>query len=113
MHKTPISVAQPTHPQNKRSSPLRTGAILLLGFSLAPLLAEGALICYAQWSQVLGKNAEARTPMLDSLHEGLASGHQSLWSTVSAYFQRVPWSPHLVLAIGAVVVFVGMMLLKL
>jgi len=92
---------------------MRTGAIVVLGLCLAPLIAEGALICHAQWSQVLGRNTDARTPVLDSLHDGVEAGHQSVWGFISSYFQRVPWSHELVLAMGAIVVVVGMLMLKL
>jgi hypothetical protein len=113
MHKFPIPVAHAARAANPRWSPLRTGALLLLGLLLAPLIAEGALLCHAQWSQVLGRNTEARTPVLNSLHDGLEAGHQSVWGFISSYFKRVPWSHEIVLATGAVVVVVGMLMLKL
>ena len=113
MHKFPIPIAHAIRPAKPRWSPMRTGAIVLLGVFLAPLIAEGVLICHAQWSQVLGRNTEARTPVFDSLHNGLEAGHQSVWGFISSYFQRVPWSHELVLATGAIVVVVGMLMLKL
>jgi hypothetical protein len=113
MHKLPIPIAHDIHPAKPRWPLLHKVAIVLLGISLAPIIAEGTSICYAQWSQVMGRNTQARTPMLDSLHEHFESGSQSFWATVSPCFQRVPWSHHLVLAIGAILVIVGMMMLKL
>jgi hypothetical protein len=113
MHKLPIPIAHDIHPGKPRSPLLHRVAIVVIGISLAPLIAEGSSICYAQWSQVLGRNAEARTPLLDSLHESIDSGRVSFWGTVSPCFQRVPWSHHLVLAVGAVLMILGMAMLKL
>ena len=113
MHKFPIPIAHDIHAAKPRRSLLRKAAIILLGISLAPLIAEGFSICFAQWSQVMGRNAEARTPVLDSLHEGLESGHHSFWATISPCFQRVPWSHRLVLAVGVICMIIGMMMLKL
>jgi hypothetical protein len=113
MHKFPIPIAHDIHSTKPRWSLLRKAAIIIIGISLAPLIAEGFSICFAQWSQVMGQNAEARTPMLDSLHEGLDSGHQSFWATITPWFQRVPWNHRLVLAAGVTCMFIGMLMLKL
>ncbi len=113
MHKFPIPIAHDVHPGKSRWSPLRNTAIIVIGIGLAPLFAEGFSICFAQWSQVMGRNAEARTPLLDSLHEGLESGHQSFWATISPCFQRVPWSHTFVLAAGVVCMIIGMIMLKM
>ena len=113
MHKFPIPIACEGSPIHARSSTLRRVGILLLGFSLAPLIAEGASICYAQWSEVLGRNATANTPVLDTLHEGFESGHQSLWGAISPCFDRVPWSHRAVLITGVVLMIVAIAMLKL
>ena len=113
MHKFPIPIACENSPAKSRLSSLNKAGILLLGFSLAPLIAEGASICYAQWSQVIGRNATASTPVLDTLHEGITSGHRSFWSVISPCFDRVPWSHRAVLATGAVLMIVAIAMLKL
>ena len=113
MHKLPIPIAHDVHLGKPRRSILHRAAIVLLGIALAPLIAEVSSICFAQWSQVLGRNAEAESPVLDSLKEGLDSGRQSVSGTISSCFQRVPWNHNLVLAIGVIVVFLGMIMLKL
>jgi hypothetical protein len=113
MHKFPIPIAHDVHRSKSRWSLLRNTALFVIGIGLAPLLAEGFSICFAQWSQVMGRNAEATTPLLDSLHEGLESGHQSFWATISPCFQRVPWNHRLVLAVGVICVIIGMMMLKI
>jgi hypothetical protein len=113
MYKFPIPIAHDIRPVPSRWRLLRSSAIVLLGISLAPLISEGSAICYAQWCQVLGRNAEAKTPLLDSLHEGLESGHRSFWAAISPYFQRLPWSPKLVLFVGVILMILGMLMLKL
>jgi hypothetical protein len=113
MHKFPIPIAHDIRPPTFRWSLLRKAALVILGIAVAPLLAEGFSICYVQWSQVMGRNTEAETPVLDYLHEGLESGRHSFWGTISPCFQRVPWSHRLVLAVGVIVVIIGMIMLRM
>jgi hypothetical protein len=61
----------------------------------------------------MGRNAEARTPVIDSLQDGIESGHRSFSNTIGSYFQRLPWSPKLVLLVGVILMMLGMMMLKL
>jgi hypothetical protein len=113
MHKLPISIAHDIRPHRSGWSLVRKGAIVVLGIALAPLFSEGFSICYAQWSRVMGRNTEVETPMLNYLQEGLESGHHSFWETISPCFQRVPWSHRMVLAVGVIVVIIGMTMLRL
>ncbi len=113
MHKLPIPIAHDIHVGKTQRPLLHKAAIILVGISLAPLVAEVGSICYAQWSQVLGRNAEAETPVLNSLGEGLDSGRQSVLGAISSCFQRVPWNHQLVLAVGAILMIIGMIMLKL
>jgi hypothetical protein len=112
MHKFPIPIAHDPPPSQAGWRLLRSSAIFILGIALAPMLAEGCAICYAQWCQVLGNNAEARTPVLDSLHDGLESAKGSFCDAISPYFQRLPWSPKLVLSVGVILMILGMLMLK-
>jgi hypothetical protein len=113
MHKFPIPIAHDVPQTRPGFSLLRSIAIVILGISLAPLIAEGCAVCHAQWCRVLGSNAEASTPLFDSLHEGVESGHRSFWDAITPCFQRVPWSPKLVLLIGVILMMLGMLMLKL
>jgi hypothetical protein len=113
MHKFPLPIAHDIRPAKRRWSALRVSALVLLGISLAPLIAEGTSICFAQWSQVMGRNAQARTPVIDSLQDGIESGHRSFSNSVSSYFQRLPWSPKIVLAVGVILMLLGMKILKM
>jgi hypothetical protein len=113
MHKFPLPVAHDIRPTKPRWSLLRASAIVLLGISLAPLVAEGTSICVAQWSRVMGRNAEARTPVVDSLQDGIESGHRSLSNAIASYFQQLPWSPRVVLGVGVILMVLAMMMLKL
>ena len=60
----------------------------------------------------MGRNAEARTPVLDSLQDGIESGHRSFSNAITAYFQRLPWSPKVVLVVGVILMMLAMMMLK-
>jgi hypothetical protein len=113
MNKLPIPIAHDIHPAKPRPPLLHKTAIVILGVALAPIIAEGTSILYAQWSQVMGRNTQARTPVLDSLHDHFEAGTHSFWGTVSPWFQHVPWSHHFVLAISVVLVILGMLMLKL
>jgi hypothetical protein len=113
MHKFPIPIAHDIPPAKPRRSLLRASVIVLIGISLAPLIAEGTSICLAQWSRVMGRNADARTPVIDSLQDGIESSHRSFSNAVTAYFQRLPWSPRIVLGVGVILMMLAMMMLKL
>jgi hypothetical protein len=113
MHKFPLPIAHDIRPAKPRWSVLRVFTIVLLGISLAPFIAEGTSICYAQWLQVMGRNAQARTPVIDSVHNALESAHRASSTAIGGYFQRLPWSPKLVLLVGVVVMMLGMKILKM
>ena len=113
MHKFPIPIAHDTPAARSRSRLLHSSGIVVLGLSLAPLIYEGCAICYAQWCQVLGRNAVATTPVIDVLQGELESGHRSIWGVITPHFQRLPWNPKLVLLVGVIFMIIGMMMLKL
>jgi hypothetical protein len=113
MHKFPIPIAYEDPRAQSRSRLLRHGAIVVLGLGLAPLIFEGGSICYAQWCQVMGRNAQASTPVLDVVQNQVESGHRTFWDAISPCFQRLPWNPRPVLLVGVIFTIVGMMMLKL
>ena len=113
MHKLSIPIAQDTPPRRRRWSLLRSAAIFVLGISLAPLISEGATLCYSQWCEVMGKNVKVHTPLFDSLRDGLESGHSSFWNSISSFYRRVPWSPMIVLPIGVILMILAMSMLRL
>jgi len=112
MHKFPIPIADDIIPERRRSKGLRTASIVLLGLVLAAPVEEGVSLCIGQWREVMGTNNEVRTPILDSVHDGLQDAHQSVWNCITPQFQRVPWSPRVVLTVAAVVVVLGIVMLK-
>ena len=89
MHKFPLQIAHDMRPDQPRARLLRLVAIFGLGLALAPLVAEGVSISHAQWCQVLGKNAQARTPILDSVTETTVETHRSAWESINGRFQKV------------------------
>ena len=113
MSKNPITLAPDLRPYRRSSKVLPIAAILLLAPLLAPMMMEAAALCYAQWCTALGASASARTPIMDSIEEGIESVRDDLWSVLSARFQRVPWNPKIVLPVAAVIMAVGMMMLRL
>jgi hypothetical protein len=86
---------------------------MAMGLCLAPLVAEGASICLSQWREVLGQNAEVKTPILDAVADGAQETRRSMWESIDFYFHHLPWDPRIVLSVGAIVMLVGMVMLKL
>ncbi len=60
-------------------------AILLIGVISAPLVIECAVLYHAKWSAILGKSANARTPILDSIQHAWLRIYEEL-SLNAAYF---------------------------
>jgi hypothetical protein len=112
MQKLSNPLAHEISPTKRGSRVLRIASILVLGIGLAALIQETAAICHGQWCQLLGSDAEVRTPILDSVQEGVQTAHSSFWNAISPYFQSLPWSPSVVLPVAVVVVVVGMVMLK-
>ena len=113
MVKNPITLAPDLRPDRRTSKVLPIAAIFVLAPLLAPMILEAASLCHAQWSAALGNPARVRTPILDSIEEEIESVRDDLWSAISARFQRVPWNPKIVLPIAAVIMAVGMAMLRL
>jgi hypothetical protein len=112
MPKNPITLAPDLRPDRRRKA-LPIVSIFVLAPLIAPLVMEAAALCYAQWCTALGTQAEVRTPIIDSIQEGIESVRDDLWSVLSARFQRVPWSPKVVLPVAAVIMAVAMVMLRL
>ncbi|MFI5461006.1 MAG: hypothetical protein ACHRXM_36825 [Isosphaerales bacterium] len=112
MYKFPIAIAHDIRPERRSSKALRTATVVLLGLVLAAPVQEGVSLCIGQWREVMGTSTEVRTPILDSVHDRLQDAHQSVANSISNQFQTVPWAPSLVLTVAAVVVAVGVVILK-
>ena len=112
MQKGPLPIAPDVRPDPSRWSLLRSGTLILLGIALAPLLAEGASLCYAQWYEVMGTTTKAHTPIIDMAQEHLETAAHWLGYNISAYFMRAPWNPAFVFPIAFILMCVGMAMLK-
>jgi hypothetical protein len=112
MLKLPIPIAHEISPEHHRSKVLWAAFIVAACVVLAGPGMEVASLCYGQWCQILDKDSDTRTPILDSVQDGVQTAHQSVWSWISPYFERVPWHPSVVLPIAAVVTLLGIMLMK-
>ena len=113
MVKNPITLAPDLRPDRRTSKVLPIASIFVLAPLLAPLILEAAALCHAQWYAAFGAPERVRTPILDSIAEGIESVRDDLWSAISARFQRVPWNPKVVLPIAAVIMAVAMKMLRL
>jgi len=112
MRKNPIYNAQNIRPERRGSKVIRFACLVAVGLLLAAPLAEGVSLCIGQWCEVMGKNTEVRTPVLDSVNDHIQATHESIGMWVSEQFQRVPWDPGFVLPIAVVVVVLGILMLK-
>ena len=113
MAKNLITLAPDLRPDRHRSKVLPLASIFILAPLIAPMVMEVAALCHAQWCAALGASADVRTPILDSIQERIESVRDDLWSVLSARFQRVPWNPKVVLPLAAVIMAVGMVMLRL
>jgi hypothetical protein len=113
MHKFPIPIAHELPADHRRAKIARALALVMLGLFLAPLIADGAALCANQWREVLGKNGQTKTPVLDSVADAVETGHRSLWESIDLYFHRLPWDPRIVLTVGAIVMVLAMVMLRL
>src|SRR5262245_34698778 len=111
MHKFPLPLGHDIRPEPRRSKIVRIAFILVLGLGLAPPLEEAASICVANWFQLIGTNTEVRTPILDAVHDGLDTAHESVCSWMSPQFHRLPWNPSFVLPIAAGIMVLGMLMM--
>lgn len=112
MPKIPITIEPTVLPERRRSKLTRLACIIAVGLVLAVPITEAASLFIGQWYEVMGTNTEVRTPVLDSVNDGLQSTQQSFSSWMSDQFRRVPWDPAIVLPIAAVVMVVGILMLK-
>jgi hypothetical protein len=113
MAKNPIPLAPDLRPDRRRSRLLPIAAIFVLLPPIAPVFLEAVLLCYAQWSEILGTPVVVRTPILNSIAERIDDVRQDLGFRVSSCFERVPWSPKVVLPLIAVVMAIAMVMLRL
>lgn len=111
MRRVPIPLDHAGSGIVRRPSLLRCAAIVFASALLAPVLAEGGAICYAQWSEVFGKPLQVDTPILDSVQNHVHDAREALSGTVLPYFQKVPWDPKIVIPIGAGLMLMAMVLL--
>lgn len=86
----------------------RAVRFVLTVVAVGPFLYEGALICHARWSRVLGHRVRTRTPVLDNIGQLVAATR----AIVATQFQRVPWKPGVVLLVGIASCLVCMALLR-
>jgi hypothetical protein len=112
MFKTSIMLADEIEPP--RSQPMRPRRIFLiaLGLFLVPLAVETAAICYSQWCEVLGRASELRTPIIDSITQGLGDAHDSLADCVGPRWHAAIRNPSIALPVSSVLVVLAIAMLR-
>jgi hypothetical protein len=112
MFKQVVSPATEAKPARSRISPPRIIAILVTLALLAPLAAEGAATCYAQWSTLMGKNHEVPTPIIDAIGSGLDRAGELFSDHVGSPLDHAIHDVNFVFPVGALLLVFAMALLK-
>jgi hypothetical protein len=112
MHKFPLPIAHDAGPKRPRAKLIWSLSLVGLGLLLAPFVAEGTALCVAQWRQVLGENSEAKTPILNSVADSAEATHRSFWDCIDYYFHCLPWDETIVFSVAAIIVFLGVAMLR-
>ena len=112
MFKPSIILADVIEPECSRTMRVRTIIWIAIGVLLVPLAAEAALLCYSQWSEVLGASTEVQTPILDSIGQSVADTRDSLAEALGPTWSAVMHDPYVALPLAAIFIVVAMTLLK-
>jgi hypothetical protein len=99
-------------PTRSKSIVPRLISVLAACIFLVPLAAEGAAMCYAQWSGILGKTTEVRTPIVDTMGSGLQRVRELLAVSRWAPFERAIHDPTVALPIASLFLVVAMAILR-
>ncbi len=87
-------------------------SIVAVGAVLAPLAAEGAASCYAQWCEIMGKSTEVKTPIIDSIASGLEHARDLLADSLGSAFEVTLRDPAVALPFAAVLLVLAMSMMK-
>jgi hypothetical protein len=87
-------------------------AWVILGFFVLPFVIEALSLWVAQWFQVMDKRLVVRTPLLDFSSAKIADCWQEFGSWAAYHFEEASWSPHSILPIVVVLLFVAARMLK-
>ena len=76
---------RPTRPTSRRS---RVVCILVVTVVLVPIIVEGAVVMYSQWSEAMGRSTQVYTPITTAVTAGLENARESVWDPVSTSIAR-------------------------
>jgi hypothetical protein len=112
MFKPSIMLADKIEPTP--SPPLRVRIVFLIAalVFLLPLAVEAASICFGQWCEVMGQSSEVRTPIIDSIGEGLRDTRDSLAETIGPPVHRLTHDPGVALPVASAFILLAMTLLR-
>jgi hypothetical protein len=112
MRKSATNIHTGPSPQRSAPSLFKIATVVLTGVVSAPLVIECVNLYYAKWSTIMGKSADARTPILESIHETFVTNYDALGSVVGPYFWRFLNHPAVLLPAVAVTIVMGMFVLR-
>ena len=112
MFKPSIVLAEKIEPA--RSPPMRSRIIFLIAMviCLFPLAVEAASICFAQWCELLGRSSEVRTPIIDSIGEGLRDTRDWIAETIGPTVHRATHDPDVALPVASAFILLALALLR-
>jgi hypothetical protein len=112
MSKYPIPIAhdiRPARPKRKLPRVVRLLAFCLL---IGPIAAEAAVLCYAQWCDVVGRRLTVHTPIIDWLGDCLQNAHGLYFDEIAPGFHQSARDPSIALPLAVVFLFLAMLMLK-
>jgi hypothetical protein len=112
MPKNPLPIAYDIKPARPPSKLARITFMILVFVVLAPLVMEGAVTCYAQWCDVMGRSTEVKTPIINWIGRGLGDVHDQLADRIGPTFHSSVRDPKVALPVAGFLILAAMMMLK-
>jgi hypothetical protein len=86
--------------------------IIVVSILVVPLLVEGAMICYAQWCEVMGTSTEIHTPITDSMFKCFEDARVSFGESIGPGLHRSLGDASIALPVALVFIVLAMAMLK-
>ncbi len=112
MFKPSIMLVDQIEPRRSSAVRLRYAFLLAVIVVLVPLAVEAASICYSQWCEVLGRASDVRTPVIDSIGQGLLDARESLAESFGPTWHSAIRDPSIALPVCSVLIVAAMTMLR-
>jgi hypothetical protein len=112
MFKPSILLVDQIEPPRSNAMRLRYVFLLAVIVIFVPLAVEAVAICCSQWCEVMGRTSEVRTPMIDSIEQGLQDARESLAESVGPTWHTAIRDPSIALPVSSVLIVVAMAMLR-